>query len=107
MLTAFHVKVGYKEKDYIATVYNVIHNIGMYDYADIKALSDEGYELISKLRQSARRFEYLAGLNGEYSHLFQDMFREKKALIGDVRDAVSDLWDAWSEYRRVDERWRI
>ncbi len=100
---------SYKEdvENYVDIVYNVIHNIGMYDYADIKALSDEGYELISKLRRSARRFEYLARFNGKYSHLLWDMFREKKALIRDVRDAVSDLWDVWSEYRRVDERWRI
>jgi len=83
---------------YTNTVYDVIRSIDSYDRDDIKALSNEGYELVNKLRWSVHRFKRLAGFGGKYAYLFCEILREREALLRELREAISDLWDAWNDY---------
>ena len=83
---------------YTNTVYDVIRSIDLYSRDDIKALSDEGYELINKLRWSVHRFKRLVSFGGKYAYLFREILREREALLKELREAISDLWDAWNDY---------
>jgi len=85
---------------YTNTVYDVIRSIDLYDYSDVKALSDEGYELINKLRWSVHRFKRLASFGGKYAYIFREILREREALLKELMESISDLWDAWKEYLR-------
>lgn len=93
----------YEVRVYTNTVYDVIRSIDSYDYGDIKALSNEGYELVNKLHWSVRRFKRLAGFGGKYAYIFHEILKEREALLKELREAISDLWDAWREYLR--EEW--
>lgn len=95
--------IGSYEDDvsaYLDDIYSAIHDIDLYDYEDVKALTRKGYGLLNKLRSSARRLNQLARLGGKYSPILKELASERATLIKLVEDAISDLWD---EYR---DSWR-
>ena len=68
---------------------------GRLEYEEVKALSDQGYALMYKLKALAVKNERYALKGGSFAEAFEKEAKLYRKRAEEIRDTIDELWEAF------------